>query len=151
MRNISYSKHLFASPLLFLVCMILLFQGCKGRTADLPLKITICEGTQPIAGLVYVAYQEKFFEQQGLEVVLEPHSTGKACLGAVLDGKADLATVAETPIVLAGLEDKKFFVTATIHESEENTVVVARKDRGVVAPADLTGKKVGVTRGTNAQ
>lgn len=131
-------------------CLCILFQGCAETNPTLT-PVTIAEGSQPIAGLVYVAYYEKFFEGEGLDVTLKPYSSGKACLDAVLNGDADFGTVAETPIVLSALNGNEFYVTATIHESEENTVLIARKDHGIHVAADLNGKKIGVSRGTNAE
>ena len=112
-------------------------------------KITIAEGTQPIAGPVYVAFAKGYFKKEGLDVTLQAHMSGKACLDAVIAGKADLGTVAETPIMYAALRGEKTYTIATIHSANANTVVVGRKDRGILAPGDLLGKKIGVTAGTN--
>ena len=114
-------------------------------------KIIIAEGQQPIAGLVYIAFTKGYFEDEGLDVTLQPQTSGKACLNAVIEGKADFGTVAETPIMLAGLREEKTSIIATIHHANENTVVVARKDKGISTPNDLKNKKMGVSVGTNGE
>jgi NitT/TauT family transport system substrate-binding protein len=74
-----------------------------------------------------------------------------ASLNAVIEGKVDLGTVAETPIMHAGLREEKTYLIATIHHADENTVIVARKDKGISVPSDLKNKKVGVSVGTNGE
>jgi ABC-type nitrate/sulfonate/bicarbonate transport system substrate-binding protein len=80
------------------VIILLLLTGCSEqmKTAK-PIQLTIAEGSQPTAGLIYIAQLEGYFADQGLEVTLQPHQSGKACLDAVLDNIADLGAVAETP------------------------------------------------------
>lgn len=91
-------------------------------------EVTIAEGQQPIAGPVYVGLEKGYFSDQGLDVILQPHRSGKSALNSVLEGNADFATVAETPLMHAGIREDKIYIIATIHNSVENTVVLARKD-----------------------
>ncbi|MHB8709169.1 MAG: ABC transporter substrate-binding protein, partial [Desulfuromonadales bacterium] len=91
-----------------------------------------------------------FFREEGLEVTLQLHSYGKSALQSVLDGKADLATVADTPVMFAMMKGASPSVLATIQTSTRNTAIVARKDRGIGAAADLRGRRVGVAIGSNA-
>ena len=102
-------------------------------------------------GLIYVAAQKGFFKAEGLSVTLQPHTSGKACLQAILAGKADLGTVAETPVMHACMDDASIYTVATILTSGKNTVVVARKDLGIATTFDLKGRRIGVTLGTNAE
>ena len=121
--------------------------GCQEQVE----KIIIAEAQQPIAGPVYIAFTKGYFEDEGLDVTLQPQTSGKASLNAVIEGKADLGTVAETPIMHAGLREEKTYMIATIHHSDENTVIVARKDKGISIPNDLKNKKIGVSVGTNGE
>jgi NitT/TauT family transport system substrate-binding protein len=84
-------------------------------------------------------------------VTVQPHPFGKPALDAMLAGKADLATAADTPIVLAILNGKPVSIVATIESASRNTVVVARKESGISRPEDLAGKRVGRPAGTNAE
>jgi NitT/TauT family transport system substrate-binding protein len=90
-----------------------------------------------------------FFLQDGLEVNAQKYPLGKFALQAVLEGKADIATVAETPFMLAVMKGEDIAIIATIQRSKNNYTVIARRDRGIHSPQDLKGKKVGVSLGTS--
>ncbi|MEW5745317.1 MAG: ABC transporter substrate-binding protein [Nitrospirota bacterium] len=105
----------------------------------------------PHAAPLYIAYQKGYFKDEGLKVVLRTFETGKGALDAALRGHADLATVAETPIARAAVEGKSVFVIATLSDSDRATMIIARRDRGISSPADLRGKKIGVSLGTNSE
>lgn len=126
-------------------------KGPDKQTPILTKRVVIAEGTQPVAGPVYVAYEKQFWKELGLDVELVAFTSGRACLDAVLAGKADVGTMAETPIMNAGFNGSPMYVVAGIHKSGRNTKVVARKDRGVSKPSDLKGHKVGVSVGTNGE
>ncbi|MHB8882568.1 MAG: ABC transporter substrate-binding protein [Thermodesulfovibrionales bacterium] len=113
-------------------------------------KITIAYSTAVNAILVYIAFAKGYFAEEGLDVTPQPHAFGKPALNAVIEGKADLATVADTPIVFAVMNGKKITTLAVIQTANKDNAIVARQDRGIAKPADLKGRKVGVTLGTNA-
>lgn len=111
-----------------------------------PVRIAVATlvGSAP----VYIAQKRGIFREEGLAVNIQSHATGKAALAAVLDGEADLATVAELPFVLAALQGADIQVIATICKGSREVSIVARKDRGIAKPEELRGKTVGVTLGT---
>jgi len=124
----------------------------KQQKSTVPIeKVILAEPTQPGAGSVYIAYIKGYFKDERLDVTLQPHTSGKAALNAVLEGKADLAIVAETPIVFAVMRGEKIYAIATLFTSEKNMAIIARKDRKISLPADLKGKRIGVSIGTNGE
>ena len=114
-----------------------------------PEKVTIAYSTLPYAALAQIAQVRDFYRQEGLDATPQLHSHGKVALDAVLAGKADFATVAETPVMLSIMNGGDLSILATIHVSKKSHAIVARKDRGVVAPGDLKGRRVGATLGTS--
>ncbi|UUZ63730.1 NrtA/SsuA/CpmA family ABC transporter substrate-binding protein [Polaromonas sp. P1-6] len=86
---------------------------------------------------------------EGILAVVQPHSSGKAAMEAVLQGQANLATVADIPVMFAGMNDQPVSVIATIFKAEKDHGIVGRKDRGVVTPGSLKGKRIGVTLSTS--
>jgi NitT/TauT family transport system substrate-binding protein len=99
---------------------------------------------------VYVAREKGYFADEGVEATLPVYASGGLAVAAVADGKADMGTAAETPIVRAILSGKPLAVVVTIAEVEHSNVVVARRDAGIASAGDLVGKKVGLAPGTAA-
>ena len=113
-------------------------------------KITFSATYQPENALVHIAVGNGYFVGEGLDVRLLMHTFGKQALQSVIENKADFATVAETPLMFNILKGEKIFVLATMVTSTTNHAVVARKDAGIKAPADLLGKRIGFTPGTTS-
>lgn len=143
-------KCFIASLFLTGSCCCILLSGCDAKKpAGPPEKVTLALSTNLNPVLAKIADSKGFFREEGLDVTLQLHSFGKAALQSVIDGKADLATVADTPIMFAMMKGTKLSVLATIQTSTRNEAIVARKDRGVASAADLKGRRIGVTLGTS--
>ena len=100
---------------------------------------------------VLAARARGYFAREGIDARLQPYSSGKASLEAVLQGRADLGTVSDIPVVLASLKNQSVVIIASIFEAERDHGIVGRLDRGVSTPASLKGKRIGVTLGTSGQ
>lgn len=122
-----------------------------GQRGGAPLqKVTFAYTYQPQSTLAHVAKEKGYFAEEGLDVQALMRSFGKEALQAVLEGKADFATVAETPVMFSGLKGDKIVVIANIEASTTNNAIVASKAAGIKAPGDLKGKRVGFTPGTTS-
>ncbi|MDP1533930.1 MAG: ABC transporter substrate-binding protein [Rubrivivax sp.] len=108
--------------------------------------------------LSFVAYDKGYFREQGLEIELSYSTTGWQSLKRLFEGQADVATVAQLPVVYAALDRRKytpepvgdFAVVADLTVANRAQAGVARRDRGIRSPADLRGKTVGLPQGTTA-
>ena len=118
------------------------------KQAGPPEKVTIAYSTASNAILMYIAFAKDYFAQEGLDATPQPHAFGKPALQSVIEGKADIATVGDTPIVFAVISGKKITTLAMIQTSNRNEAIVARRDQGIAKPSDLKGKKIGLTLGT---
>jgi ABC-type nitrate/sulfonate/bicarbonate transport system substrate-binding protein len=128
---------------------VFLRTGCQQqKQAGPPEKITIAHVNNFNGVLVQIAFTNGYFAQEGLEATPQPHAFGKLALQSVIEGKADIATVGDTPIVFAVIGGQKITILATIQTSNKNEAIIARRDRGIARPADLQGKKIGLTVGT---
>jgi len=137
-----------------LLLAIALLAGCAG--ADKPAgpleKVTLATGPWLDISLIHIASEKDYFKDEGLDVTLQlTYTSGKACLNAVIEGQADLGTVAETPIMYAGFRGEKTYTIATIQSSGKAVAVIARKDKGISTPSDLKGKRIGLPIGTNVE
>jgi NitT/TauT family transport system substrate-binding protein len=105
----------------------------------------------PHAALLHIAAAKGYFEDEGLDVTLVPVSHGKAALDLLSEGKVDLGAAAEVPFVISVLHGEPVSIVANMLSVSTEMAVVARRDHGIVSPADLLGRRVGVTLGTSAE
>ncbi|MEI7614003.1 MAG: NrtA/SsuA/CpmA family ABC transporter substrate-binding protein [Betaproteobacteria bacterium] len=141
-------------PLVFIAALISCDNSSRDNTtksnAGTRQKVTFAFTNQPQSTLPHIAMAKGYFLEEGLDVQPLMHTYGKAALQAVVENKADFATVAETPIMFSVLKGDKIFVIANIESSNKNNGLVARKDAGIVLPGDLKGKRIGFTPGTTS-
>lgn len=121
------------------------------RPAGPPEKLSIALSQTPHAALLHIAAAKGFFAAAGLDVTPVPASHGKAAMDLLTSGKADLATAAEVPFVIAVMNGAPLAIAASVVSTSREMAVVARRDRSIHAPRDLLGKKVAVTRGTSGE
>ncbi len=112
-------------------------------------KVSIAVPMQINSALMLVASGQGLFLKAGVDVASQPFDLGKDALKSVLDGKADLAVVADTPIMFALLGGADIAMLAGISQSRRALGIVAHRDRGIKQIQDLKGKSIGVTKGTN--
>ena len=121
-----------------------------GKSPGPPEKVTIAYSATMDSVLAQVAQTQGYYLQEGLEATAQLHPYGKLALQSLLEGKVDFATVAETPVMLAILNGAKIAIIATIQTGNRVNAIVARRDRGILTPGDLKGRKIAVTLGTTA-
>jgi sulfonate transport system substrate-binding protein len=140
---------------IILAVLFILSVGCKKKAEQKPSgpleKVSIAYTSNSTSLLIHIALKKGFFREEGLEVSPMMYSVGKAALNAVLEGKADIGAATETPTMFAITKGSKIYITAIIETSNNNEQIVARKDHGIVTPADLKGRKIGVALGTAAE
>jgi len=115
--------------------------GCD-RKPQPPEKLRLAHAYQAAFGLLYVAEGAGLFKEEGLEVEFQRYSSGRDALTAVLDGKAEVGTPFDAPVVVDILKQKPLRVLCTMSQLTANTVVLGRKDRGIRSAADLKGHRV---------
>jgi len=116
----------------------------SGEVQNLTIAVSELEATT----LVRVASANGYFEDQGLNITITEQPLGKFSLEELFEGNADIATVAEVPIMKNAFSRNDFKTFSTIHESDLNIKILAQKDNGITSPQDLKGKSIGITVGT---
>lgn len=114
-------------------------------------KLSIALPLAPHAALLHIATAKGYLAEEGLDVTITPVSHGKAAMDLLEQGKADLAFTAEVPFVISVLQGQRVEIAATVVSVANAMAVVARRDRGIKAPRDLLGKRIGVTLGTSGE
>jgi NitT/TauT family transport system substrate-binding protein len=99
---------------------------------------------------VPLAKRLDFYAAEGVEVELLAYPSGKQALDAMFAGRCALAAAAETPVVHFSLERKDFRIIAAIATNTDFERIVASVERGVVAIADLRGRRIAVPEFTTA-
>jgi NitT/TauT family transport system substrate-binding protein len=112
-------------------------------------RVTIAVPTQINSAPLIVASAQGLFQQAGVDVATQPFLLGKDALASLLEGRADLAVVADTPFIHARLGGKDVAVLASISQARGALAIVARSDRGITRVEDLAGKSIALTLGTN--
>lgn len=136
--------------MIFVLAGLVAVPGCSRPPAQAkPITVAIppLESVAP----VYVAEDQKMFDDNGLRVTYRECDTGVKALDAVLAGEADIAVgTAEIPLVRAAFEGAPISAIASI-DRPDFIYLVGRKDKGIEKAADLKGKRVGTNPGSAAQ
>jgi NitT/TauT family transport system substrate-binding protein len=101
--------------------------------------------------LVYLAAALGYFDDEGLDAELVPFKRGRRGLASLEQGEVDVAIAGDIGLATDAIKRSDYVLLATVGHADEHLVVVARKDRGVAAPADLRGKRVGIEARMNAR
>jgi len=116
--------------------------------AEISGSVTIAVARLEATSLIRIALHENYFEDEGLDITVKQYDLGRFAFDALLAGEADIATVAQTPLVKKSFVFNDFRIICTVHTSETNVKIVARTDLGVVTPKDLKGCRIGTTEWT---
>lgn len=119
-------------------------------TAAAPVSVSLAMPIQVSLGAVPVAQARGMFERQRVQVDTQSFKMGKQALEAVINGRADMAIVADTPYALAALRGEQVVVLASLFGSRKSMAVLGWRGRGIASGADLAGKTIGTVAGTNA-
>ena len=106
-------------------------------------RLVVADAPTLLTGLVSIAAEKGYFAEQGLQVEIKDFKTGDDATRAMFEGKADIATVAETAFVFDSFRETDFSLFATIGSWDNEVKIVARADRNINGIADLRGKRVG--------
>jgi len=113
-------------------------------------KITIAAAEYLTGALIYVAEDQGYFEENGLDVTIKGYESGKTCGDALIAGEADIATSADNVFVSNSFQhtDLRVFGTVATKQIKE---LVARKDKGITTIDDLIGKRIAVKEKSGAE
>ena len=145
-----------ARSLLCCLCFLFLaltLSSCRRppeKTAATRERVTVAYPLTVYSVLFQVALGKGYFEEEGLDVTARPFEVGRMALKSMLEGEADIAISGDTTFMFAVTGGARINTIAVIATSKKNEAIVARKDRGIRGPKDLTGKRVGIFFGTTA-
>jgi ABC-type nitrate/sulfonate/bicarbonate transport system substrate-binding protein len=110
-----------------------------------PESISIAIIPSEYSTLLWIAEDQGFFKQNGLNVTLKEYTTGSSSLNALSTHDADFSVSSEYAFITEIMKgaDIRLIVIA---DKAENEYLIGRRDHGISAISDLKGKKIGVLR-----
>lgn len=142
-------KTLYIGAALLLAAALALAAALRCTKAAGPAesrRVAIALPLQPPSALLMIAQERGMLAGQGLEVEMKQYVSGKLALAGLFSGEADVAAAADVPIAFAAFERDDFRVFATIGQTDDEPRMIARKDKGILKPADLAGKRIGTQK-----
>lgn len=100
--------------------------------------------------LIWIAEHQGYFADNGLEVMLKDYPSGVVAAEALLADEADISLSANFVFVSHSFHNPDLRIIGTA-ANEENEDLIARKDKGIISPGDLKGRKIGVTKNSSAE
>jgi len=94
--------------------------------------------------LVYVAQNQHFFQQNGINFVIKTFETSNEADNAMLTNEVDLATSGEYTVVANAMSNENVSVIANM-DKYQGVYLIANKGQGIESVTDLVGKTIGVT------
>jgi NitT/TauT family transport system substrate-binding protein len=101
-------------------------------------------------GLIYIAQDQNYFRDNGLDITIKNYNTGAAAVKGLLNGEIDITGASEFVIASKALENESIYTFGTYCKSDK-FYVVARSDRGIDEISDLKGKTIGAPMETNGE
>lgn len=117
--------------------------------AALAEQLTFAWSPNPQTPQVDIAIKNGYFEEAGLDINFVAFRTGREGFEAMLGGQVDITFMAEFPAAVGALTGQEFGVVADLARFTGSRVIVNTSGGAVDSPADLAGKKIGTTLGTN--
>lgn len=103
-----------------------------------------------VGALVWIAHDRGLFRQVGLNVEVTGYPSGKEAADALRAGSVDVATASEYVVAARSFDEADLRILGSI-AFYRNKALVARRDHGIREPADLKGKRIGVTSPSGAE
>ena len=113
--------------------------------------LTLAIARTPLSLPLYVAQAQGYFADAGLAPKIVDCIGGHRCLQLVLEGGADIATTADSPVMFRSFERDDYVVIGTFVTTSADVKLVGRRSAGIGGPDQLRGKKIGVVPGSSSQ
>jgi NitT/TauT family transport system substrate-binding protein len=118
------------------------------QVSQTPVRVGI--DTSIANSLIITALKKGYFQEQGLEVTLHSFPSGLKAVEALLAGEVDVVTASEFVLATKAFQGEEIQAIASI-ATIRHIHICGRKDSGIDTPADLSGKRIGLTLGTAAE
>jgi NitT/TauT family transport system substrate-binding protein len=142
-----FMRGLLRTTALMLVALLATAGGASAQGKPITLAATLT----PDVPQVILAIEKGYWKELGIEVKIVPFATGREAFEALLGGQVDFAALAEFPMTIGILRQQKFAVVADLARYNAQRVIASAKKMPLKSLAELEGKKIGTTLGSNAE
>ncbi|MFT7147968.1 MAG: NitT/TauT family transport system substrate-binding protein [Yoonia sp.] len=111
--------------------------------------LTFAWTPNPQTPQVDIAIAKGYFEEAGLDMEFVAFRTGREGFEAMLGGQVDITFMAEFPAAVGALTGQEFGVVADLARFTGSRVIINTSGGEIATTADLAGKRIGTTLGTN--
>lgn len=132
----------------YLIILPLLFLSCTTKQEK---DLTISCAKSFLTAAVWVAEYKEYFKDEGINITIKEHNSGKESFNAMLNSESDISTVAQTPIVTQSFVKDDFLIISAMVTSYKDIKVLTKKDSVILLPKELKGKSVGLTKGSTGE
>ena len=95
----------------------------------------------PATGLIKVAVDKNFFQEEGVHVVVKEFTGGKFALQALIGNSLDLVSPAEFPVTLAILNGEKLSILTEVNETVGGFPMIVKKKGMFLTPKPISPKR----------
>lgn len=114
-------------------------------------KIALSAVSSSTSGLLLIAHANGYFRDNGLEVTFKLLPTGPEGLKQLQASRIDVAHVADFVLVREIFRDARSLRCLGSIAATDVNQLIARKDKGILQPRDLKGKRIGVAQATQSE
>lgn len=114
-------------------------------------EVRIAVSKTPLSLPFFVALEKGMFQKYGVSPTIINCVGGVKCLQLMLDGKSDLSTCSELPVVFNAFQRKDYSVLASFVTNKKDMKFIVAANQGASKPSELKRLKVGVVRRSASQ
>jgi len=108
------------------------------------VRIALTKSVPELSSLIWIADANGYFKDEGLNIIITQETNGVVAQEKVASGDADIAVDSDFGFVGDSFTMDNLKILASIDDAKIIDIL-ARRDKGISVPADLKGKKIGVT------
>lgn len=121
----------------------------KQNLSKTTIPVSIGMAMHPTGALYMIAMDKGYFKSEGLKITTKEYPSGKRALyDGLYKNEVEIVTSGDMPITIAGMEQRKIKVIASVFSANNVNRIIARTDAGINKPTDLIGKKIATQYGS---
>ncbi len=131
-----------------LLATMIVSAACGGSAEEESMELTVALSSPHVWIQPVIAECQGYYEEVGVDVEHVRFTSGRAAMDALIGGQAEIATTAISPVIFAAFQEQPMAILAENARFLDEKIT-ARVESGIAEPADLEGKKIGVTLGSD--